>query len=212
MSQAAIAAEVPWYRLLYRNQWSTLIAANLGWMFDGYETVALLISVGAALRQLLEAVAVRPDSRLRWNHRRTDAARLGDWWTDRRRARRLSRPQAHHDAGDPVVFAADRAQRICLGLGVVGGAAIPGRDRDRVRMGDRGVDRLRTVARSRPRPRRRADAMRLRDRVFPRLLRLVVGRRDGRGRMAHHVYHRRALLWRTCSPNRKSGDASSLPA
>jgi MFS family permease len=29
-------------------------AHNLGWMFDGYETVALLISVGAALRQLLE--------------------------------------------------------------------------------------------------------------------------------------------------------------
>jgi cystathionine beta-lyase/cystathionine gamma-synthase len=57
MSQAAIAAEVPWYRLLNRNQWSTLIAANLGWMFDGYETVAVLISVGAALRQLLEGGA-----------------------------------------------------------------------------------------------------------------------------------------------------------
>jgi MFS family permease len=54
MSQAVIAADVPWYRLLDRSQWNTLIAANLGWMFDGYETFALVISVGAALRQLLE--------------------------------------------------------------------------------------------------------------------------------------------------------------
>jgi hypothetical protein len=54
MSQAAITADVPWYRLLNRSQWNTLIAANLGWMFDGYETYALVVAVGAALRQLLE--------------------------------------------------------------------------------------------------------------------------------------------------------------
>jgi MFS family permease len=54
MSQAVITEEVPWYRLLNRSQWNTLIASNLGWMFDGYETFALVMSVGAALRQLLE--------------------------------------------------------------------------------------------------------------------------------------------------------------
>jgi MFS family permease len=54
MTQAVIAREGPWYRLLNKSQWSTLIAANLGWMFDGYETYAVLLSVGAALRQLLD--------------------------------------------------------------------------------------------------------------------------------------------------------------
>jgi MFS family permease len=54
MSQAAIAATMPWYRLLNRSQWNTLIAANLGWMFDGYETYALVVAVGVALRGLLE--------------------------------------------------------------------------------------------------------------------------------------------------------------
>jgi len=54
MSQAVITADVPWYRLLTRSQWNTLIASNLGWMFDGYETFALVMAVGAALRQLLD--------------------------------------------------------------------------------------------------------------------------------------------------------------
>jgi MFS family permease len=44
----------PWYRSLNRSQWNTLIASNLGWLFDGYETYALIISVGVALRQLLD--------------------------------------------------------------------------------------------------------------------------------------------------------------
>ena len=54
MSQAVIAAETPWYRLLDRSQWNTLIASNLGWMFDGYETFALVMAIGSALRQLLD--------------------------------------------------------------------------------------------------------------------------------------------------------------
>lgn len=54
MSQGVIAADVPWYRLLSRSQWNALIASNLGWMFDGYETFALVMSVGAALHQLLD--------------------------------------------------------------------------------------------------------------------------------------------------------------
>src|SRR3974390_463992 len=44
----------PWYGALTRTQWKTLLAANLGWMFDGYETYALILTVGVALRQLLD--------------------------------------------------------------------------------------------------------------------------------------------------------------
>src|SRR5690349_15757160 len=44
----------PWYRGLDRKQWNTLFASNLGWMFDGYETYALILTVGVALHQLLQ--------------------------------------------------------------------------------------------------------------------------------------------------------------
>jgi MFS family permease len=43
----------PWYRSLDANQWKTMLASNLGWMFDGYETYALILTVGVALHQLL---------------------------------------------------------------------------------------------------------------------------------------------------------------
>src|SRR5262249_14087054 len=53
--QSVIAAEHgPWYGTLTRAQWKTLIASNLGWMFDGYETFALILTIGVALRQLLD--------------------------------------------------------------------------------------------------------------------------------------------------------------
>ena len=42
-----------WYRSLNRAQWKALLAANLGWLFDGYETYALILTVGVALHQLL---------------------------------------------------------------------------------------------------------------------------------------------------------------
>src|SRR3569833_3855014 len=48
------AGSQPWYRSLNRNQWNTLIASNLGWLFDGDETFALIFSIGVALRQLLD--------------------------------------------------------------------------------------------------------------------------------------------------------------
>jgi MFS family permease len=54
MPSIATAAQGPWYGTLTRIQWKTLIAANLGWMFDGYETFALILTVGVALRQLLD--------------------------------------------------------------------------------------------------------------------------------------------------------------
>jgi MFS family permease len=44
---------VVWYRAINRQQWSALLASNLGWFFDGYETYALILTVGVALGQLL---------------------------------------------------------------------------------------------------------------------------------------------------------------
>jgi MFS family permease len=44
----------PWYRTLDRTQWQALIAANLGWTFDGFEVFSLILTVGFALRQLLD--------------------------------------------------------------------------------------------------------------------------------------------------------------
>ena len=46
--------ELPWYESLNRKQWSTLLASNLGWLFDGFENYALILTVGPALRQLLD--------------------------------------------------------------------------------------------------------------------------------------------------------------
>src|SRR4029079_148481 len=44
----------PWYRVLTRTQWNPLLASNLGWVFDGFEAYALILTVGVALRQLLD--------------------------------------------------------------------------------------------------------------------------------------------------------------
>ena len=49
------AGAAPWYRSLTASQWRTLVAANLGWLFDGYETYALILTVGPAMHSLLEA-------------------------------------------------------------------------------------------------------------------------------------------------------------
>lgn len=53
MQNAEFAASPPWYRRIGRPQWYALLASNLGWLFDGYETYALILTIGAALHQLL---------------------------------------------------------------------------------------------------------------------------------------------------------------
>jgi len=53
-AQATAVLNLPWYRTLDRTQWNTLLASNLGWVFDGFETYALILTVGVALHQLLE--------------------------------------------------------------------------------------------------------------------------------------------------------------
>src|SRR5205807_523882 len=52
----AIASDmsVPWYRTLDKRHWKALLATNLGWMFDGYETFALILTLGVALRAMLD--------------------------------------------------------------------------------------------------------------------------------------------------------------
>ena len=54
MSTVTAAGPEPWYRSLDANHWKTLFASKIGWMFDGYETFALILEVGVALHQLLE--------------------------------------------------------------------------------------------------------------------------------------------------------------
>src|SRR5215468_3994232 len=54
MSAVGTVGSSPWYRALNRAQWKALIAANLGWTFDGFEVFALILTVGVALHQLLE--------------------------------------------------------------------------------------------------------------------------------------------------------------
>src|SRR5579863_797179 len=48
------AGTLPWYKSLTKSQWRTLIAANLGWLFDGYEAYALFLTVGPAMHSLLD--------------------------------------------------------------------------------------------------------------------------------------------------------------
>src|SRR6516162_7002521 len=49
----ATKAGLPWYRTPNATQWKTLLASNLGWVFDGFEAFALILTVGLAMRQLL---------------------------------------------------------------------------------------------------------------------------------------------------------------
>jgi MFS family permease len=57
MTHVAASAPSPWYRTIDRNQWRALIASNLGWLFDGFETYALVLTAGPAMRSLLEPSA-----------------------------------------------------------------------------------------------------------------------------------------------------------
>jgi MFS family permease len=54
MSGSIAAGSLPWYRAVGRAQWKALIASNLGWTFDGFEVFALILTMGAALHQLLD--------------------------------------------------------------------------------------------------------------------------------------------------------------
>ena len=127
MSQAVVTEEAPWYRLLNRSQWNTLIASNLGWMFDGYETFALVMSVGVALRQLLDpsqyrqipvyAGTVIALTLLGWGIGGLIGGVLADY-LGRKRTMMLAILAYSIMTG---------LSRLRVGLGVVRGAALPGR-------------------------------------------------------------------------------------
>ena len=51
MSDATLTSQ-PWYRSLNRSQWNMLLAANLGWLFDGFELYGLFL--GPAMHSLLD--------------------------------------------------------------------------------------------------------------------------------------------------------------
>jgi MFS family permease len=59
MTEVVTDASSRWYRSLDRTQWKALIASNLGWTFDGFEVFALILTIGAALHQLLDASEYR---------------------------------------------------------------------------------------------------------------------------------------------------------
>ena len=110
MSIQESALRLPWYRSLNRGQWKVLIASNLGWTFDGFEIFALFLTVGSRCGSCSMPRNTRPSRNMpatSWPHR----VRLGGGRRHRRHHRRLHRPQAHDDAGDPRLFADHRAQR-----------------------------------------------------------------------------------------------------
>src|SRR6516162_434914 len=55
MSELSAGRDPRWYHSLDWTQWKALIASNLGWTFDGFEVFALILTVGAALHELLDA-------------------------------------------------------------------------------------------------------------------------------------------------------------
>ncbi|HEY1933365.1 MAG TPA: MFS transporter [Acetobacteraceae bacterium] len=55
MANRATTSAVPWHRTLNRQQWRVLAAANVAWLFDGFEIFALFLTVGFAVHQLLPA-------------------------------------------------------------------------------------------------------------------------------------------------------------
>src|SRR6516164_10481013 len=59
MTATVTITSSPWYRSLSRAQWKALVASNLGWTFDGFEIFALILTVGAALHQLLDPADYR---------------------------------------------------------------------------------------------------------------------------------------------------------
>ena len=93
MHQDAIAASVPWYRTLNREQWRVLVASNLAWLFDGFEIQALFLTVGFALHQLLVP------ARLSLPYRAMPAM----FW---QRPCSAGRPEASSAASSPIISAA----------------------------------------------------------------------------------------------------------
>lgn len=47
-----LVKQAPWFSGLGRSEWRSLAAANLGWLFDGFETYALILTAGTVLHEV----------------------------------------------------------------------------------------------------------------------------------------------------------------
>ena len=164
-------SDAAWYRTLSRVQWNTLVASNLGWLFDGFETYALILTVGPALRQLLEP-ALHPEipayagtiiaiNLLGWGIGGMIGGVLADYLGRRR-----------------MMMIAVLAYSLTTGLSAfsfnwlfIRDSAFSRRGCGRIRMGDGLLDDRRALARSRARQGRRPDAVRPRHWLLHRLAR-----------------------------------------
>ena len=79
MSISDIAA--PYAEGLTRRQWTVLGITMLFWLFDGYETYALLLTIGPSLRELLPANELSILPRVAAYLMAGESARFGDPWT-----------------------------------------------------------------------------------------------------------------------------------
>ena len=191
MTLAAVRS-VPWYRSLNRTQWKALIASNLGWTFDGFEVFALILTIGAALHQLLDPSEYKYIPVLCRRGHCDNRLRLGGGRPARRHTGRLYRPQAVDDAYDPCLFAADWLERALLGLAVFCRASLSRWARDRLGMGDGRLDHGRALAGQGARQGWRVFAMRIPDRKHSCLRYLGDHRHVRSRRLALHVSDRRA--------------------
>src|SRR5262249_23018472 len=57
MPDIATSASISWRRTVGRGAWRALLAANLGWLFDGFDTYALVMTAGPAIRSLIDQSA-----------------------------------------------------------------------------------------------------------------------------------------------------------
>ena len=169
MSEDAIAASIPWYRTLSREQWRVLLASNLAWLFDGFEIYALFLTVGFALHQLLVpadypalpryAGYVLATTVFGWATGGVIGGIIADY-IGRKRTMMLAILAYSLTTG---------IERDRLELAVFRNPAVSRRRRDRVGMGDRRLDRLRIVAGPRPRQGRRPVTERRWDRQLYRI-------------------------------------------
>ena len=113
----AVGVSSPWYRTLNREQWRVLVAANLAWLFDGFEIYALFLTVGFALHQLLDPAEYAAIPRYAGYVLATTVFGWATGGVIGGDHRRLYRPQADDDAGDPRLFADDRIERASPGIG-----------------------------------------------------------------------------------------------
>ena len=186
----ALAAR-PWYRSLDRRQWRTLGAANLGWLFDGYEAYALILTVTVAFRELLPAGS---DQFIPFYSGIALAVTLLGWgiggiaggiaadYLGRKRMLIYS-VLAYSLVTGLTAFAWSWTSFVVLRFIV--GVALGSR------VGHRRVDGGRDVAAGASREGRRADAMRPWDRLLHRLGRLVPDQPIGAVGVALDVRHRR---------------------